>query len=104
MGALLIERTTKPVMQSLKDAKMEPSKIDKVILVGGPTRMPIVQRYVEQLLGKKIERGVDPMEAVAFGAHSLPTHTAVPPAPPVPAVEQRQSQSSSPVAVRFWYI
>ncbi|MDE1870316.1 MAG: Hsp70 family protein, partial [Candidatus Micrarchaeota archaeon] len=36
--------------------------------VGGPTRMPIVQRYVEQLLGKKIERGVDPMEAVAFGA------------------------------------
>ncbi|MEM3791562.1 MAG: molecular chaperone DnaK [Candidatus Micrarchaeaceae archaeon] len=64
----IIERTTRPVMQALKDAKLEPKDIDKVILIGGPTRMPIVQRYVEQLLGKKIERGVDPMEAVAFGA------------------------------------
>ncbi len=64
----IVERTTKPVMQALKDANLEPTQVDKVILVGGPTRMPIVQRYVEQLLGKKIERGVDPMEAVAFGA------------------------------------
>ncbi len=64
----LVERSTKPVMQALKDAKMEPNGIDKIILVGGPTRMPIVQRYVEQLLGKKAERGVDPMEAVALGA------------------------------------
>ena len=64
----IVERTTKPVIQALKDAKLEPKDIDKVILIGGPTRMPIVQRYVEQLLGKKIERGVDPMEAVAFGA------------------------------------
>lgn len=64
----IVERTTKPITSALKDAKLEPSNIDKVILVGGPTRMPIVQRYVEQLLGKKIERGVDPMEAVAFGA------------------------------------
>lgn len=64
----IVERTTKPVVQALKDAKLEPKDIDKVILIGGPTRMPIVQRYVEQLLGKKIERGVDPMEAVAFGA------------------------------------
>ncbi|MGI0141264.1 MAG: molecular chaperone DnaK [Candidatus Micrarchaeales archaeon] len=64
----IVERTTKPVASALKDAKLEPSQIDKVILVGGPTRMPIVQRYVEQLLGKKIERGVDPMEAVGFGA------------------------------------
>ncbi|MDE1865383.1 MAG: molecular chaperone DnaK [Candidatus Micrarchaeota archaeon] len=64
----IIERSTKPVMQALKDAKIEPSGLDKIILVGGPTRMPIVQRYVEQLLGKKIERGVDPMEAVALGA------------------------------------
>ncbi len=64
----IVERTTKPVIQALKDAKLEPRDIDKVILVGGPTRMPIVQRYVEQFLGKKIERGVDPMEAVAFGA------------------------------------
>lgn len=64
----IIERSAKPVMQALQDAKMEPAGVDKIILVGGPTRMPIVQRYVEQLLGKKIERGVDPMEAVALGA------------------------------------
>ena len=64
----IVEKTTKPVIQALKDAHLEPSQVEKVILVGGPTRMPIVQRYVEQLLGKKIERGVDPMEAVAFGA------------------------------------
>ncbi len=64
----IVDRTTKPVRQALTDAKLEPKDIEKVILVGGPTRMPIVQRYVEQLLGKKIERGVDPMEAVAFGA------------------------------------
>jgi molecular chaperone DnaK len=64
----IIERSAKPVMQALKDAKLEPSQLDKIILVGGPTRMPIVQRYVEQLLGKKVERGVDPMECVALGA------------------------------------
>ena len=63
-----IERSAKPVMQALKDAKIEPSGLDKIVLVGGPTRMPIVQRYVEQLLGKKAERGVDPMECVALGA------------------------------------
>ncbi len=64
----IVERTVKPVTNALRDAKLDPGQVDKVILVGGPTRMPIVQRYVEQLLGKKIERGVDPMEAVAFGA------------------------------------
>jgi molecular chaperone DnaK len=64
----IIEKSAKSVMQALKDAKIDQGGLDKVILVGGPTRMPIVQRYVEQLLGKKIERGVDPMEAVALGA------------------------------------
>ncbi|MGC8586299.1 MAG: molecular chaperone DnaK [Candidatus Micrarchaeia archaeon] len=64
----IVEKTAKPITQALKDAKLEPSQLDKIILIGGPTRMPIVQRYVEQLLGKKIERGVDPMEAVALGA------------------------------------
>ncbi|MCL5430215.1 MAG: molecular chaperone DnaK, partial [Candidatus Marsarchaeota archaeon] len=64
----IVERTSKSVSQALKDAKLEPAGLNKVILIGGPTRMPIVQRYVEQLLGKKIERGVDPMEAVALGA------------------------------------
>ena len=64
----IVEKTRIPMMQALKDAKLEPKDINKVILIGGPTRMPIVQRYIEQLLGKKIERSVDPMEAVAFGA------------------------------------
>ncbi len=64
----IIEKSTKTIMQAIKDAKMEPGNIDKVIMVGGPTRMPIVQRYVESFIGKKIERGVDPMEAVALGA------------------------------------
>jgi molecular chaperone DnaK len=64
----IIEKSAQPVMQALKDAKLEPSNLDKIVLVGGPTRMPIVQRYVEQLLGKKAERGVDPMECVALGA------------------------------------
>ncbi len=64
----VIEKTSGPIKQVLSDAKLEPDNIDKIIMVGGPTRMPIVQRYIEQLLGKKIERGVDPMEAVALGA------------------------------------
>ncbi len=64
----IVERTAKPVRQALNDAKLEPNNLDKIVMIGGPTRMPIVQRYVEQLLGKKIERGVDPMEAVALGA------------------------------------
>ncbi len=64
----IIERCSNPIKQALRDAKLEPEGIDKIIMIGGPTRMPIVQRYVEQLLGKKIERGVDPMEAVALGA------------------------------------
>ncbi len=64
----IVERSAKPVMQALKDAKIDPSGLDRIVLVGGPTRMPIVQRYIEQLLNKKVERGVDPMEAVALGA------------------------------------
>jgi len=42
--------------------------VHKIILVGGPTRMPIVQKFVEEATGKKVERGVDPMECVALGA------------------------------------
>ncbi len=64
----IVEKTAGPVRRAISDAKMEPEGIEKIILIGGPTRMPIVQRYIEQLLGKKIERGVDPMEAVALGA------------------------------------
>ena len=63
-----VERCRSPMMQALGDAKLSADQIDKVILVGGPTRMPIVQRFVEEAIGKKIERGVDPMECVAMGA------------------------------------
>ncbi|MGQ9588014.1 MAG: molecular chaperone DnaK [Thermoplasmata archaeon] len=63
-----VERCRKPMSQALEDAKITPDKIDKVILVGGPTRMPIVQKFVEDIVGPKIVRGVDPMECVAMGA------------------------------------
>lgn len=64
----VIERCRGPVEQALRDAKLKPTEIDKIILVGGPTRMPMVQKFVEENLGKKVERGVDPMECVAMGA------------------------------------
>ncbi len=64
----LIRRCRGSVEQALADAKVTPNDIGRVILVGGPTRMPIVQRFVESMLGKKAEGGVDPMECVAFGA------------------------------------
>jgi molecular chaperone DnaK len=63
-----VERCRKPMLQALEDAKLSPDKIEKVILVGGPTRMPIVQKFVEDIVGKKIVGGVDPMECVAMGA------------------------------------
>jgi len=63
-----VERCRKPTMQAIEDAGISPESIDKVILVGGPTRMPIVQKFVEGVVGPKIVRGVDPMECVAMGA------------------------------------
>src|SRR3989344_3159589 len=64
----IVERTRVSLEQSLTDAKLAPKDIDKIIMVGGPTRMPIVQKFVEEYIGKPVERGVDPMEAVAKGA------------------------------------
>jgi molecular chaperone DnaK len=64
----VIERCRGPVERALSDAKLSPRQIDKIILVGGPTRMPIVQKFVEDLVGTRVERGVDPMECVAQGA------------------------------------
>ena len=64
----IVEKSGKPMQQALDDAKMSKSDIDKVILVGGPTRMPIVQKFVEKFIGKPIERGIDPMECVSMGA------------------------------------
>jgi molecular chaperone DnaK len=63
-----IDRCRHPMEQALGDAKLSPKDIDRIIMVGGPTRMPIVQKFVEDYVGKKIERGVDPMECVAMGA------------------------------------
>ncbi len=64
----IVSRCRKPVQQALSDSKLQPINIDRIIMVGGPTRMPIVQRFVESIFGKKVERGVDPMECVAMGA------------------------------------
>jgi molecular chaperone DnaK len=64
----IIERCRHPMEQAISDAKLNPGDIDRIIMVGGPTRMPCVQKFVEDYVGKKIERGVDPMECVALGA------------------------------------
>jgi molecular chaperone DnaK len=64
----LVQKTEHTMVRSLEDAKLTPKDIDKVILFGGMTRMPYVQRFVEQIMGKPAERGVDPMECVAIGA------------------------------------
>jgi len=64
----IISRCKHPIEQALNDAKLTPKDVDRVIMVGGPTRMPVVQKFVEEYVGKKIERGVDPMECVALGA------------------------------------
>ncbi|MBD3304130.1 molecular chaperone DnaK [Candidatus Woesearchaeota archaeon] len=64
----IVDKCKKSVDQALADAKLSDKDISKVILVGGPTRMPIVQEKVESWVGKKVERGIDPMECVADGA------------------------------------
>ncbi|WP_298500449.1 molecular chaperone DnaK [uncultured Methanobrevibacter sp.] len=64
----IVEKSGKPMQQALDDAKMNKADIDKIILVGGPTRMPIVQQFVEKFIGKPVERGIDPMECVSMGA------------------------------------
>jgi len=64
----IVKKCEKPVNQALADAKLTPAGINKIIMVGGPTRMPVVQKFVEKIVGKKVESGVDPMECVAMGA------------------------------------
>ncbi|MCW7079477.1 MAG: molecular chaperone DnaK [Candidatus Methanospirare jalkutatii] len=64
----VLKRLEPPIWQALKDAKKEPEDIDKIILVGGSTRMPAVRRKFEEILGKKVEGGVDPLQSVAIGA------------------------------------
>ena len=64
----VIQKCREPIERALKDAKIDKAGIDKVITVGGPTRMPAVKKFLEDIVGKKIEHGVDPMECVAVGA------------------------------------
>lgn len=64
----IVNKCRGPLEQALTDAKLGPQNITRIIMVGGPTRMPIIQKFVEDYVGKKIERGVDPMECVAWGA------------------------------------
>jgi molecular chaperone DnaK len=64
----IIERTRKPCIQALKDAKLSPSDVDEVILVGGSTRIPMVQKLVKEIFGKEPNRSVNPDEVVAMGA------------------------------------
>ena len=64
----VIERCRGPVEQALRDAQVTPNQIDRLVFVGGPTRMPVVRAFFEGLFGRKAEMGVDPMECVAAGA------------------------------------
>ncbi|MDH4275702.1 MAG: molecular chaperone DnaK, partial [Gammaproteobacteria bacterium] len=66
--APVIERCRAPVQQALADARFTPQDIDRIVFVGGPTRMPSVRRFFEALVERKAEMGVDPMECVAAGA------------------------------------
>ena len=63
-----LRRLEPPIRNALKDAKLSPGDIDRTVLIGGPTRMPIVKERFERILGKKTEGGVDPMQSVAIGA------------------------------------
>ena len=64
----LVERCRGPVIQALKDAKLDPKDIDEVVLVGGSTRIPKVQELVKSIFGKEPHKGVNPDEVVALGA------------------------------------
>ncbi|MFX0188583.1 MAG: molecular chaperone DnaK [Candidatus Hodarchaeota archaeon] len=64
----VLKRIDAPILKALRDAGMARGEVDKIILVGGPTRMPIIQKKFEDLLGKVPERSIDPMECVAMGA------------------------------------
>jgi molecular chaperone DnaK len=64
----IVDKIKDPILRTIRDANLSTDKIDKLILFGGMTKMPLVQRTVEELVGKKMERGIDPMECVAIGA------------------------------------
>ncbi len=64
----LVEKTVGPVNQALSDAGLQPKDIDKVLLVGGSTRVPLVQETIRRVLGKEPHKGINPDEVVALGA------------------------------------
>lgn len=64
----IVKRIAAPIKRVLDDEKLSPAGIDRIILIGGQTRMPLVRKFVEDTFGKPVERGVDPMECVAVGA------------------------------------
>jgi len=64
----IVERCRPSVEKALEDAKLPASDISKIVMIGGPTRMPLVKKFVGSVIGKEPESGVDPMEAVAMGA------------------------------------
>jgi molecular chaperone DnaK len=64
----IVEKIRGPIIQTIKDAKLTTQQIDKVIVFGGQTKMPLVQQFIEDIVSKKPERGLDPMECVAMGA------------------------------------
>lgn len=68
MTADLLERVVGPVQKALSDAGLTPDQVDKILLVGGSTRMPMVQRKIKELLGKEPTKGINPDECVAVGA------------------------------------
>jgi molecular chaperone DnaK len=64
----IVEKCKPSVEKALEDAKLPTSDISKIVLIGGPTRIPLVRKFISSLIGKEAESGVDPMEAVAMGA------------------------------------
>ena len=64
----IVERCKPSVLKALEDAKLTPDNINRIVMVGGPTRIPLVKEFVSKIIGQRSESGVDPMEAVAMGA------------------------------------
>ena len=64
----IVKKCKKSVDQALSDGKLSPKDLQRTVLVGGPTRMPIVQKYLGEWFGKIVEKSIDPMECVAMGA------------------------------------
>ena len=64
----IVERCRPSIVKALEDAKLTTSDINKIVMVGGPTRIPLVKKFVSEVVNKESESGVDPMEAVAMGA------------------------------------